>query len=101
MPGTYVRGAEIFGEGNEAEHFREKLRVVRDRDGWTIFAWCLTSNHYHLVLGTGQVSLAPWVAHLQSHFGVELRREDDGFRADFDRLDQELVLTAHEDFLEA
>lgn len=42
----FARGAEVFREGDEAERFGEKLRLVRDRDGWTVFAWCLVSNHY-------------------------------------------------------
>ena len=70
----FARGAEVFREGDEVEHFREKLRLVRDRDGWTIFAWCLMSNHYHVVLCTGPVPLARSMGHLQSRFGAEHNR---------------------------
>ena len=42
----FARGAALFDEGDESERFVELLRRVRDRDGLTIFAYCLMSNHY-------------------------------------------------------
>lgn len=58
-----ARGERVFAAPAEAEHFVEILRLVRDTDRFKILAWCLMSNHYHLVLKTGEVSL--WVSMLR------------------------------------
>ena len=70
----FARGAEVFGEGDEAEAFLELVRKVRDRDGLTIFAWALMSNHYHLAVQTGAVPLARTMGYLQSRFGQGYNR---------------------------
>ena len=60
-----ARGEFVFDDQDEALEFIEKLREVRDLDGWTIFAWCLMGNHYHLVLRTKDVDLWRSMARLQ------------------------------------
>ena len=52
-----ARGEQAFSEEAEAQWFRTLLREVAERDGLTVFAWCLMSNHYHLAVRTGPVSL--------------------------------------------
>ena len=51
------RGEQFFKEEAEAEKFVALLRDVAQRDGLTVYAWCLLSNHYHLAVRTGAVSL--------------------------------------------
>ena len=51
------RGEQVFAEETEAAAFVTLLRDVAERDGLTVFAWCLMSNHYHLAVRTGVVSL--------------------------------------------
>ena len=70
----FARGAAIFDEGDEGERFLELLRRTRDRDGLTVFAFCLMSNHYHLALRTGPVPLSRSMAVVQSRFGQEYNR---------------------------
>ena len=60
-----ARGEFVFDDSDEAMEFVEKLREVRDLDGWTVFAWCLMGNHYHLVLRTGDLDLWRSMARLQ------------------------------------
>ena len=38
-------GEQIFAEPNEAIEFVEIIRDVKKRDGWTVIAWALLSNH--------------------------------------------------------
>ena len=47
------RGERVFDEETEASAFVSLLRDVVERDGLTVFAWCLMSNHYHLAVRTG------------------------------------------------
>lgn len=70
----FARGAKVFGEGDEAERFLEMVRKVRDRDGWTVFAWALMANHYHVAVRTGPVPLSRSMASLQSRFGQGYNR---------------------------
>ena len=60
-----ARGEFVFDDHDEALEFIETLREVRDLDGWTIFAWCLMGNHYHLVLRTEGIDLWRSMARLQ------------------------------------
>ena len=54
-----ARGEFVFDNHLEAVEFIEILRQVRDLDGWTVFAWCLMGNHYHLVVQSRNVDLNP------------------------------------------
>jgi REP element-mobilizing transposase RayT len=60
-----ARGEFVFEDDFEAIEFVETLRKVKGLDGWTVFAWCLMGNHYHLVLKTRKVDLWRSMARLQ------------------------------------
>ena len=60
-----ARGEFVFDDDCEAVEFVETLRDVRDLDGWSILAWCLMGNHYHLVVKTRHVDLWRSMARLQ------------------------------------
>jgi len=60
-----ARGEFVFNDQFEAVEFVETLCNVRDLDGWTILAWCLMGNHFHLVLKTRDVDLWRSMARLQ------------------------------------
>jgi len=70
----FARGAEVFREGDEADRFLDLLRKVRDRDGLTIFAWALMSNHYHLAFRAGPIPLSRTMGYVQSRFGQSYNR---------------------------
>ena len=70
----FARGAAVFDEGDESERFLDLLRRVRDRDGLTIFAYCLMSNHYHVAMRVGPVPLSRSIGFLQSRFGQGYNR---------------------------
>jgi len=50
-------GEPIFADPNEAVEFIETIRETKLRDGWTVLAWCVMSNHFHLVIRTSTVPL--------------------------------------------
>ena len=60
-----ARGEFVFDDDCEAIEFVETLREIRDLDRWTILAWCLMGNHYHLVIKTRTVDLWRSMARLQ------------------------------------
>jgi len=53
---------------NEAEELIGLIGEAKKRDGWTIFAWCVMSNHYHIVLQTGEVPLWRGLHRIQNLF---------------------------------
>ena len=59
------RGERFFEQELEAEAFVGLLRDVVERDGLTVFAWALMSNHYHLAVRTGVVPLDRPIRSLQ------------------------------------
>ena len=69
-----ARGEAVFSDEREAQRFVELLHRVRERDGLTILAWCLMSNHYHLALRTGPVPLARSLAYVQARFSSGYNR---------------------------
>ncbi len=70
----FARGAEIFSEADNAERFLSLWRKVKARDGLTVFAWCVMSNHYHLAVRTGPVPLSRTVGSVQARFGQAYNR---------------------------
>jgi len=69
-----ARSEFIFDDDSEAIEFVEKLREVRDLDGWSILAWCLMGNHYHLVVKTRNVELWRSMARLQARVSRDYNR---------------------------
>ena len=68
-----VSGECPFLDRREAEGFVERVREAKARDGFAVFAWCLMSNHYHLVIRTGGVPL--WRSLLLIQQGTEFGLE--------------------------
>jgi len=69
-----ARGAEVFAKRKPAERFVQTLERARDRDGLTILAWCVMSNHYHLAVRTGAVPLSRTMGFVQARFGQDHNR---------------------------
>ncbi|HPS77755.1 MAG TPA: hypothetical protein PLS53_06345 [Thermoanaerobaculaceae bacterium] len=53
-----ANGERPFLEPDEVESFVQRVLAARERDRFTVFAWCLMSNHYHLVVSTREVPFA-------------------------------------------
>lgn len=70
------RGERVFNEEAEAAVFVELLREVTERDELTVFAWALMSNHFHLAVRSGVISLDRPLRSLQQRVtrGVNARR---------------------------
>jgi putative transposase len=68
------RGEHIFRDDEEADAFVDVLRDVKRRDDMTILAWCLMSNHYHLVVRTARVPLWRSMRLVQGRFAKGYNR---------------------------
>lgn len=65
----FAHGAGLFHDDGEAERFIQAIQDAVERDGQTVLAWCVMSNHYHLVIRTGAVALARTLGSVQARFG--------------------------------
>ena len=72
----FARGADLFSDPEEAIEFLEIMRKARDRDGLTVFAWALMSNHYPFAVRVGPVPLSRTMGYVQARFGQTYNRRD-------------------------
>ena len=42
-----ARGEFVFANREDSDLFLETLCEIKERDGLSILAWCLMTNHYH------------------------------------------------------
>src|SRR3954453_11243442 len=79
VPGGYYhvhtrgndRQAIFFGNWSGRLFVRELERATR-RHGWRILAWCLMTNHYHLVPQIGGAGLSNGMRELNGRFAIQL-----------------------------
>lgn len=64
-----AHGSEVFADPDCGERFTELLARYIRIDGHLVFAWCLMSNHYHVVLRSSAVDLSRTMNRVQSGFG--------------------------------
>jgi REP element-mobilizing transposase RayT len=70
----FASGEPVFADSEEALEFIELLRYVKQRDGWTVFAWVLMSNHYHLAIRSRAVPISRGFQYLQGRFSQRFNR---------------------------
>ncbi len=74
---VYVRTARrerVFAQAGEAERFLDLVREIKRRDGFAVLAWCVMPSHYHLILRTAEVPLAPSMRLIQGRFAQGYNR---------------------------
>jgi REP element-mobilizing transposase RayT len=67
-------GEALFSNPEEAARLVELIRKVKERDGWTVFAWCVMPNHFHLCLRTSSVPLARGMHSIKNRFSRAFNR---------------------------
>ena len=66
------RRENIFLNDVDRHDFLKTLAEACQKTGWQVHAYCLMSNHYHLVLETPNANLVPGMAWLQSTYTIRL-----------------------------
>ncbi len=62
------RREEIYLDDRDRELWLELLGVVCDRFGWTCYAYCLMSNHYHTCIESREGNLSKGMRYLNGVF---------------------------------
>jgi REP element-mobilizing transposase RayT len=68
------RRAAIFLDDVDRQDFLKTLAEACQKTSWQIHAYCLMSNHYHLVLKTPNANLVAGMAWLQSTYTIRLNQ---------------------------
>src|SRR5436190_21307878 len=66
------RREDIFLNCVDRQDFLKTLAEACHKTGWQVHAYCLMSNHYHLVLETPNANLVAGMAWLQSTYTIRL-----------------------------
>lgn len=66
------RRADIYLDDVDRQDFLKTLAEACLKTGWQVHAYCLMSNHYHLVLETPNANLVAGMAWLQSTYTIRL-----------------------------
>ena len=59
---------EIFRDGIDYADFERELLRVRDEFGWTLHAYCLLPNHYHLIVQARRADLSTGMHRLNARY---------------------------------
>jgi putative transposase len=79
-PGIYHVGARgnnkrlIFLNRNDRILFLEALERISVKHAWTIHAYCLMRNHYHLVMGVGERGMSGGLCELNTAYALQFNR---------------------------
>jgi len=66
---------DIYLTDQDREQFLEVLAHVIDRHGWRCHAWCLMSNHYHLMIETPKGNLGQGMRQLNGVYTQRFNRK--------------------------
>lgn len=66
------RRQDIYLDDVDRQDFLKTLAEVCQKTGWQVHAYCLMSNHYHLVVETPNANLVAGMAWLQSTYTIRL-----------------------------
>ena len=66
------RRQDIYLDDVDRQDFLKTLAEACQKTGWQIHAYCLMSNHYHLVVETPNANLVAGMAWLQSAYTIRL-----------------------------
>ena len=72
-----VRGIErrkIFFDENDNHEFLKRLERALLQTGCQCYAWALMSNHFHLLIRTGDKSLSDLMRSLQTGYAIYFNR---------------------------
>jgi putative transposase len=65
-----IEGRPVFRDAKDCREFVRRLGEVMLDGGGRLFAWCLMSNHFHLVLTPTRASLASLMRRLMTGYAV-------------------------------
>jgi REP element-mobilizing transposase RayT len=96
-----VARAVIFRDGIDYAEFQRQLFKVREESWWTLHAYCLLPNHYHLIVGAKQGDLSAGMHKLNGRYAQRFNRRYDRVGHVFQNRFSSYVIESEEHFLRA
>ena len=72
--GRGIERRDIFSDDEDRDDFLRRLSVLIAETNTSCFAWALMSNHFHLLLQTGEESIATLMRRLLTGYAVHFNR---------------------------
>ena len=72
--GRGIAGIDIFSDVKDREDFLVRIKDLCDKKAFSIYAWALMSNHFHLLVRTGNMSLSDSMRKLLTGYVVNYNR---------------------------
>jgi REP element-mobilizing transposase RayT len=73
-----IEGRQIFPDERARMHFLEILREKSETHRMRVFAYCIMTNHYHLVLQNSSGRLSDFMKQLNGQYGIYYRKRTGG-----------------------
>ena len=64
----------IYLDDHDREFFCWTVIRIAKKYGWTVLAYCLMDNHYHLLISVGEKGLAGGMCELNSGYATHVQR---------------------------
>ena len=88
----------IFRDGIDFADFERRLLEVRDRFAWTLHAYCLLPNHYHLIVGTSRLDLSTGMQRLNGRYAQRFNERYERVEHVFQNRFKSYVIESEEHF---
>jgi len=72
--GRGINGIQIFGERDDCTDFLDRLKKLCESKAMSVYAWALMSNHFHLLVRTGNVQLSGSMRKILTGYVVNYNR---------------------------
>lgn len=69
------RNSDIFLDDEDRELFLKTFREASERCNWTVYAYALMNNHYHILFRTEQANLVDGMKWLQTTYTVRFNKK--------------------------
>jgi putative transposase len=77
ITGRGVAREAVFRDGIDYADFERQLLRVRDEFEWTLHAYCLLPNHYHLIVETSRSDLSSGMQRLNGRYAQRFNQRYD------------------------
>ena len=70
-----VQWVDVFTRDNYREVIVQSLRYCQRKKGLIVYAWCIMTNHVHLIIGTTSMPMQDIMRDFKSYTSREIRKE--------------------------
>ena len=72
--GRGIEKIKIFRNKNDREDFIRRIEELCTQEAWIVYAWALLSNHFHILVRTGNQPLSTNMRRLLTGYVINFNR---------------------------